>query len=94
MQLSERGLNTSLYWENDNCQRNISIVPTSALTGEGVSDLLYMVLYLLQTFLSGKLEMVEELQCSVLEVKNIEGYGTTIDVVNHKGTLNEGDHSH
>jgi len=87
LQLNERGLNVALYWENDDFKRNISIVPTSALTGEGVPDLLYSILYLTQTLMPDKLEMVEELQCTVIEVKNIEGLGTTIDVVLLNGTL-------
>ena len=69
----------------------MSIVPTSALTGEGVPDLLYMILKLTQDLMGGKLESKEELECTVIEVKNIEGLGTTIDVVLLNGTLREGD---
>merc|ERR1712190_520236 len=91
LSLNERGLNVALYWENDDYAKNISIVPTSALTGEGVPDLLYMILFLTQSLMSDKLEMVEDLQCTVIEVKNIDGLGTTIDVVLLNGTLREGD---
>ncbi|CAK0808420.1 unnamed protein product [Prorocentrum cordatum] len=91
LQLNELGLNVALYWENDDYRRNISIVPTSALTGEGVPDLLYMLLYLAQTLMASKLEVEEELQCTVIEVKTIEGLGTTIDVILVNGTLREGD---
>jgi translation initiation factor 5B len=41
--------------------------------------------------MGSKLERQEELQCTVIEVKNIEGLGTTIDVVLVNGTLKEGD---
>ena len=40
LQLNEQGLNVKLYWENDSPDDTISIVPTSAHTGEGVPDLL------------------------------------------------------
>ncbi|KAJ8644247.1 hypothetical protein MRB53_005995 [Persea americana] len=38
-----------------------------------------------------KLMVVSEVQCTVLEVKVIEGLGTTIDVVLVNGVLHEGD---
>jgi len=91
LQLNERGLNCALYWENDDPRSCVSIIPTSALTGEGVPDLLYQLLHLSQSLLSSKLEVQEELQCTVIEVKNIEGLGTTIDVILVNGTLREGD---
>jgi len=66
-------------------------VPTSALTGEGVPDLLFQLIHLSQTNLASKIEIKDKLQCTVIEVKNIEGLGTTIDVVLVNGTLREGD---
>eukprot|EP00931_Biecheleriopsis_adriatica_P031667 TRINITY_DN1853_c0_g1_i2.p1 TRINITY_DN1853_c0_g1~~TRINITY_DN1853_c0_g1_i2.p1 ORF type:complete len:1277 (+),score=463.51 TRINITY_DN1853_c0_g1_i2:360-3833(+) len=91
LQLNERGLNCNLYWENEDKRSSVSIIPTSALTGEGVPDLLYMILNLTQNLMGSKLEVKEELECTVIEVKNIEGLGTTIDVVLLNGTLTEGD---
>uniref|UniRef100_A0A453A401 Uncharacterized protein n=1 Tax=Aegilops tauschii subsp. strangulata TaxID=200361 RepID=A0A453A401_AEGTS len=38
-----------------------------------------------------KLTFVDEVQCTVLEVKVIEGHGTTVDVVLVNGMLHEGD---
>merc|ERR1712139_631691 len=81
LQLNERGMNCSLYWENQDLKSTVCIVPTSALTGEGVPDLLYMLLNLAQELMASNLEVSEDLQCTVIEVKNIEGLGTTIDVV-------------
>ncbi len=43
VQLNEQGLNAKLYWENDDLGGTVSLVPTSAVTGEGVPDLLKMV---------------------------------------------------
>merc|ERR1719265_2241499 len=91
LQLAERGLNCSLYWENEDMRKCVSIVPTSALTGEGVPDLLHTILNYCQTMIPHRLEIVDDLQCSVIEVKNIEGLGTTVDVVLVNGTLCVGD---
>mmetsp|Transcript_68347 Transcript_68347/g.108467 ORF Transcript_68347/g.108467 Transcript_68347/m.108467 type:complete len:1189 (+) Transcript_68347:69-3635(+) len=91
VQLNEHGLNCALYYENEHMGSTISIVPTSAMTGEGVPDLLYMLLNLSQNLMASQLEVEQELSCTVIEVKNIEGFGTTVDVVLINGTLKEGD---
>jgi len=87
LQLTEKGLNCRLWWENEDLKRNVSVVPTSAMTGEGVPDLLHLILKITQSQMSSKLEIREELECTVLEVKNIEGLGTTCDVILINGEL-------
>lgn len=89
--LAEQGLNSELYYENKNLGRNVSLVPTSAFTGEGIPDLLQLLVTLSQQRMTEKLMYVSELECTVLEVKVIEGLGTTIDVVVVNGVLREGD---
>lgn len=44
----EKGLNTELYWDNDDPTRTVSMVPTSAITGEGIPDLLLWLVKLTQ----------------------------------------------
>jgi translation initiation factor 5B len=91
VQLMELGLNAKLYWENDDLGGTVSLVPTSAHSGEGVPDLLRMLITLSQDRLYEKLMFMNVLQCTVLELKVIEGLGHTIDVILVNGTLNEGD---
>ncbi len=69
----------------------MSLVPTSAITGEGLPDLMYLILHLTQTLMTRRLVLKKRLDCTVLEVKAVEGRGTTIDVVLVNGKLNEGD---
>ncbi|ORY02913.1 hypothetical protein K493DRAFT_254579 [Basidiobolus meristosporus CBS 931.73] len=90
-EFAEQGLNACLYFDNKNLGRNVSLIPTSAITGEGIPDLLNLLVHLTQTRMSDKLMYLSELECTVLEVKVIEGLGTTIDVVLSNGVLNEGD---
>lgn len=80
-QLMEQGLNASLYWKNDDVAHTVSLVPTSAHTGEGIPDLLKMLITLTQTRLEESLMFMDVLQCTVLEVKVIDGLGHTVDVV-------------
>ncbi|KAJ6567397.1 hypothetical protein DFH09DRAFT_1156861 [Mycena vulgaris] len=88
---AEEGLNAVLYYDNKSFARNVSIVPTSAITGEGVPDMIMLLVNLTQQRMSDRLMYLSELECTVLEVKVIEGLGTTIDVVLSNGILREGD---
>mmetsp|Transcript_20985 Transcript_20985/g.21659 ORF Transcript_20985/g.21659 Transcript_20985/m.21659 type:complete len:621 (-) Transcript_20985:42-1904(-) len=90
-QLMEQGLNASLYWKNDDLAHTVSLVPTSAHTGEGIPDLLRMLITLTQERLTESLMFMDVLQCTVLEVKVVDGLGHTVDVVLVNGTLREGD---
>ncbi|CAO3592993.1 unnamed protein product [Absidia cylindrospora] len=88
---AEQGLNAQLYYKNKNFAKYVSLVPTSAHTGEGIPDLLNLLVTLTQSRMSEQLMYITELECTVLEVKVIEGLGTTIDVVLVNGWLHEGD---
>ncbi|KAG0292964.1 hypothetical protein BGZ98_002402 [Dissophora globulifera] len=87
----ENGLNATLYYDNKNLGKYVSLVPTSAHTGEGIPDMIMLLVELTQTRMSERLMYISELECTVLEVKVIEGLGTTIDVVLSNGVLREGD---
>ncbi len=88
---AEQGFNAELYCENRSMAKNVSLVPTSAHTGEGIPDMLKLLVSLTQERMTNKLMYLSEVECTVLEVKVIEGLGTTIDVVLSNGVLREGD---
>ncbi|KAK7266172.1 hypothetical protein RIF29_18814 [Crotalaria pallida] len=90
-QFKEQGLNTESYYKNKAMGETYSIVPTSAISGEGIPDLLLLLVQWTQKTMVGKLRYSDEVQCTVLEVKVVEGHGTTIDVVLVNGVLHEGD---
>ncbi|XP_010270316.1 PREDICTED: eukaryotic translation initiation factor 5B-like [Nelumbo nucifera] len=90
-QFKEQGLNTELYYKNKEMGETSSIVPTSAISGEGIPDLLLLLVQWTQKTMVEKLMFSNEVQCTVLEVKVVEGHGTTIDVILVNGVLHEGD---
>ncbi|KAG6408506.1 hypothetical protein SASPL_131519 [Salvia splendens] len=61
------------------------------LCGEGVPDLLLLLVQWAQKTMIKRLTYSEEVQCTVLEVKVDEGHETTIDIVLVNGVLREGD---
>jgi len=60
--LNEQGLNAKLYWDNDDPLHTVSLVPTSAVTGEGIPDLIMMVIKLTQEAQQEKLQFMNVLQ--------------------------------
>ncbi|KAF1811775.1 hypothetical protein P152DRAFT_459236 [Eremomyces bilateralis CBS 781.70] len=88
---AEQGFNSELFYENRFMARNVSLVPTSAHTGEGIPDLLKLLVNLSQERMTNSLMYLSEVEATVLEVKVIEGLGTTIDVILSNGVLREGD---
>eukprot|EP01083_Nonionella_stella_P207561 753902_1 len=92
LQFAEQGVNAELYTKNKRMDRDISLVPTSAITGEGIPDLLYLIVQLTKKYMSNAIAFNEKkTKASVLEVKRTQGYGATIDVIVSNGTLRTDD---
>ena len=62
--MAEQGLNAALFYENPDPKTYISMVPTSAHSGEGMGNLIGMLVNLSQTMLAKRLAFSEELQVS------------------------------
>ena len=92
-QLSERDFSADFYWRVQNFQKNIGVVPCSALTGEGVPDVLAVLMGLSQRFMKAEMEIDVDGpgEGTVLEVKDEQGFGATLDVVVYDGIIREGD---
>ncbi|MHC1592453.1 MAG: translation initiation factor IF-2 [Methermicoccaceae archaeon] len=91
--LYEHGFSGDRYDRIRDFTKNVSIVPMSAKTGEGVSDVLMVLMGLAQRFLEQTLRInVSGAGVgTVLEVKEERGFGITADVVLYDGTLSVGD---
>jgi len=90
-QLQENSINSELYWNNNSIEDTISICPISALTGEGISDLLNLIINFSENYLSDKITITDKLKCLVMEKTFVNDFGVTIDVLLISGTLNRGD---
>lgn len=87
LQFAEEGFNVCPYWENTNPDEYVSLCPTSAITGEGLPDLMAYLTSQCQERIARQLQERDDFECTVLEVKVIEGLGTTIDVTLVNGIL-------
>ncbi|MFC7116042.1 translation initiation factor IF-2 [Natronoarchaeum sp. GCM10025703] len=92
-QLSDKGFSADLYWRVQNFQNNVGVVPVSAMTGEGIPDLLTVMMGLSQRYMKEAMEIDVSGPGvgTVLEVKEEKGFGTTLDVVLYDGTVKEDD---
>ncbi len=85
------GFNADRFDNISDFTKQIAIVPTSAQTGEGIPELLMMLIGIAQRFLEENLELSEECKGTVLEVKDVKGVGKTIDAIIYDGILKAGD---
>ncbi len=72
--------------------RTIAIVPVSAKTGEGIPELIMVLVGLTQQYLQKRLQTTEgPAKGTVLEVREEPGLGTTINAIIYDGILRKGD---
>ena len=91
--LHEEGFESERFDRVSNFASQITIVPISAYTGEGLPELLTMLLGLAYQYLNEQLQIEEDAPASgtVLEVKEEKGLGLTIDTILYDGVLNKDD---
>jgi translation initiation factor 5B len=71
---------------------NVALVPTSAKTGEGLAELIMVLVGLTQQFLKKRLQTTEgAAKGSILEVKEEPGLGLTLNTIVYDGTLHKDD---
>ncbi len=91
--LYNAGFSSDRYDRIRDFTKNISVVPTSARTGEGIPDLLMVSLGLAQRFLEKDLRLHANGPAlgTVIEIKEEKGFGITLDAIIYDGVLNTGD---
>ncbi|XP_031696677.1 eukaryotic translation initiation factor 5B-like, partial [Anarrhichthys ocellatus] len=91
VEFAQQGLNAALFFENKDPRTFVSLVPTSAHSGDGMGNLIALLVELTQTMLARRLAQCDELRAQIMEVKALPGMGTTIDVILINGVLREGE---
>jgi translation initiation factor 5B len=90
--LSKQGFSSERFDRVRNFTKNIAIVPVSAKTGEGIGELLAVLIGLTQQFLEKKLQVSEgHALGTVLEVSREVGLGTTLNAIIYQGVLKADD---
>jgi len=90
--LAAEGVPADRYDRIDDFTKAVALVPVSAKEGEGIPDLLLMLVGLAQRFLESKLSNEEGPgKGTILEVKEEKGLGQTLDMILYSGILRRGD---
>lgn len=63
-----QGLNAALFYSNPDPRTYVSLIPTSAVTGEGMGNLLAMIVQACEGPLNKRLVFSQQLLATVLEV--------------------------
>jgi len=86
--LSRQGFSSERFDRVRDFTKNIAIVPVSAKTGEGLGELLAVLIGLTQQYMTDRLEVSSgHALGTVLEVKEDVGLGTTINAIIYDGVL-------
>ena len=90
--LSILGFNSEAFYRVTDFTKEVSIVPVSARTGEGIPELLAVLVGLTQQYMQKKLDQTEKpTRGIVLEVKEEVGLGVTANIILIDGHLRKGD---
>jgi translation initiation factor 5B len=91
--VSEHGFDSERFDRVEDFTKQIGIVPISAKSKEGLSELLVLIGGLSQKFLGNRLEIDENGRGkgSIIEVKEEKGLGTTVDVIVYDGIIRKND---
>jgi translation initiation factor 5B len=88
----DKGFESDLYFNIKDFRKSIPIIPLSAKTGEGIPELLMILVGLAQRFLEDQLASETGAgKGTVLEVKEDIGLGTTVDAIIYSGILKKED---
>ncbi|MDH5402924.1 MAG: translation initiation factor IF-2 [Candidatus Heimdallarchaeota archaeon] len=91
-ELSHLNFEADRYDKIKNFAKKIAIIPTSATSGEGITDLFLVIAGLTQQYMMNKLTYADGPGKGViLEVKEETGMGTTVNIILYQGNIESKD---
>ena len=90
-EFSKLDIDAVFYFNNKTPNKTYSIVPISTQTNEGLSDLLSLLVYISQNWMSKKITYKDTLDATIMESILDPKLGWVLDVILSNGTLNVGD---
>ena len=88
----DKDFESDIYYKIKDFRKAIPIIPISAKTGEGIPEVLMVLVGLAQRFLENRLATESgAAKGTVLEVKEDVGLGTTVDAIIYSGTIRKED---
>ncbi len=92
-ELASQGVPADRFDRLEGFDKQVAIVPISALNGQGINSLLAIIVGLAQRYLEKNLDATVDgpAKGTVLEVSEEQGLGLTLNAIIYDGTLNVGD---
>ena len=88
--LQSHSLESDLFYDMQDFTKKVAIVPCSARSREGITELLFVLVGLCQKFLSKQLELGDDAKGVILEIKKTKS-GEQIEAILYDGVLKEND---
>ena len=90
-ELSKFDIDAVFYFNNKNPSKTYSIIPISTQTNEGLTDLLSLMVYISQNWMSNKITYQDNLDATIMESILEPKLGWVLDVILSNGTIKVGD---
>ena len=90
--LSRMGFNSEAFWRIKEFDKELAIVPISAVSGVGIPELMTVLVGLTQQYMKKKLERRDDyVRGIILEIKEEQGLGPSANMILLDGTIKQGD---
>ncbi|HSE99267.1 MAG TPA: translation initiation factor IF-2 [Nitrososphaeraceae archaeon] len=90
--LSRMGFNSEAFWRIKEFDKELAIVPISAVSGVGIPELMTVLVGLAQQYMKKRLERHDDyIRGIVLEIKEEQGLGPSANMILIDGTIKQGD---